>query len=254
MEYKNIFWRTNKTGMSSKWWRKDNCNNQCRQVDVHRDSSTWSASAPRRLVPIVHFIHTHTPHTHLTALFPGLPRCAGTRTVKTIWILLEQETVSGSGISWAVCKSAPRSGQITTPAPHHSVHFIHLNWNGMLVQTATGRMPFMSANQRCQQHTDPNHGKTFAGLHIFLIHNWRTAACTTGMPAPVFENTYFTFFQISRNSMQTFFFQMTFDESLVLNTSKWVHNFTLVLHLNFYHLSVKICFYCYSYPTFHDIE
>jgi len=29
--------------------------------------------------------------------------------------------VSGSGISWAICKSAPRSRQITTPAPHHLV-------------------------------------------------------------------------------------------------------------------------------------
>ena len=29
--------------------------------------------------------------------------------------------MSGSGISWAVCKSVPRSRQITTPAPHHSV-------------------------------------------------------------------------------------------------------------------------------------
>jgi len=28
--------------------------------------------------------------------------------------------VSGSGISWAVCKSAPRSRQITMPAPHYS--------------------------------------------------------------------------------------------------------------------------------------
>ena len=45
--------------------------------------------------------HTHT-HTRLTVLFPGLPR----------W-------VSGSGISWAIRKSAPRSRQMTTPAPHH---------------------------------------------------------------------------------------------------------------------------------------
>jgi len=29
--------------------------------------------------------------------------------------------VSGSGISWAMSKSAPRSRQITTPAPHHSI-------------------------------------------------------------------------------------------------------------------------------------
>jgi len=31
--------------------------------------------------------------------------------------------VSGSGISWAICKSAPRSRQITTLAPHHSVFY-----------------------------------------------------------------------------------------------------------------------------------
>ena len=66
--------------------------------------------------------HTHT-HTRLTTLFPGLPRWAGTRKVKPIWILLKQETVSGSGISWAICKSAPCSRQITTPAPHHSVFY-----------------------------------------------------------------------------------------------------------------------------------
>ena len=35
----------------------------------------------------------------------------------------QQQTVSGSGISWAMCKSAPRSRQITTPAPQHSVFY-----------------------------------------------------------------------------------------------------------------------------------
>jgi len=53
-----------------------------------------------------------------------------------MWILLKQETVSGSGVSWAICKSAPRCRLITTPAPHHSVF--------------TGRMPFLSPNQQCQ--------------------------------------------------------------------------------------------------------
>jgi len=53
-------------------------------------------------------------HTHLTA---------GTRKAKPIWILLKQETVSGSGISWAICKSAPRFRQITMPTPHHSVFY-----------------------------------------------------------------------------------------------------------------------------------
>ena len=42
--------------------------------------------------------------------------------------------MSGSGINWAICKSAPRSRQITAPAPHHSVF--------------AGRMPFLSPNQQ----------------------------------------------------------------------------------------------------------
>ena len=62
-----------------------------------------------------------TTHDRLAAICPELPAWASTRKVKVIWILLEQETVSGSGITWAICKSAPRSRQITTPAPHHSV-------------------------------------------------------------------------------------------------------------------------------------
>jgi len=61
--------------------------------------------------------NTHTP---FNGLFPGLPGRAGTRKVKPIWILVKQEAVSGSGISWAVCKSAPHSRLITMPAPHHS--------------------------------------------------------------------------------------------------------------------------------------
>ena len=60
-------------------------------------------------------------YTHLTALCPGLPRRAGTRKVKPIWILLKQGTVSGKGISLAICMFAPHSRQITTPAPHRSV-------------------------------------------------------------------------------------------------------------------------------------
>ena len=54
-------------------------------------------------------------------LFSGTTQVSRYQKGKTIWILLKQETVSGSGISWAVCKSAPRSRQITTPVPHHSV-------------------------------------------------------------------------------------------------------------------------------------
>ena len=74
------------------------------------------------------YTHTHK-HTRvracvrLTALFPGLTGWAGTRKVKPIWILLKQETVSDSGISWDICKSAPTSRQITMPALYHSVFY-----------------------------------------------------------------------------------------------------------------------------------
>ena len=66
------------------------------------------------------YLTTHT-HIRLTAPFPGLPGWAGTRKVKSIWILLKQETVSGGGISRAICKSARRSIQTTTPTAHQTI-------------------------------------------------------------------------------------------------------------------------------------
>jgi len=42
---------------------------------------------------------------------------------KTNLDFTEEETVSGSGISWAICKSAPCSKQTTMPAPHHSLFY-----------------------------------------------------------------------------------------------------------------------------------
>jgi len=80
--------------------------------------SMSSAILKHGIIKHITHAHTHT-HTRLTALCPGLPGWAGTRKVKPIWILLKQQTVSGSGISWTICKSAPHSRQITMPAPHH---------------------------------------------------------------------------------------------------------------------------------------
>ena len=88
----------------------------------------------------------HT-HTRLTALCPGLLGPAGTRKVKPIWILLKQETVSGSGISWAICKSAHRSRQITTPAPHHSC-FLQADALPAAQPTASKHHRLHSANTR----------------------------------------------------------------------------------------------------------
>ena len=44
-----------------------------------------------------------------------------TRKVKTNLDLLKQEIVSGNGICWAICMSAPHPIQTTTPTSHHSV-------------------------------------------------------------------------------------------------------------------------------------
>ena len=63
-----------------------------------------------------------TTHTHpFNGHFSGTTRVSRYQKGKPVWILRKQETVSGSGISWAACKSAPRFRQITTPAPHRSV-------------------------------------------------------------------------------------------------------------------------------------
>jgi len=55
--------------------------------------------------------HTRT-HTHLTALWPGLPGWAGTRKAKQIWIFLKQETVAPAG-PYASLHLAPCQHPIT---------------------------------------------------------------------------------------------------------------------------------------------
>ena len=62
-------------------------------------------------------------HTHpFKGPLSGTTRVSRYQKGKPIWILLKQETVSGSGISWYICKSAPCSRLITVLAPHHSVY------------------------------------------------------------------------------------------------------------------------------------
>ena len=61
-------------------------------------------------------------HTHpFNGPFSRTARVSRYQKGKTILILLKQETVSGIGFSWAICKSAPHSRQIAMPAPNHSV-------------------------------------------------------------------------------------------------------------------------------------
>ena len=61
-----------------------------------------------------------------------------------------------SGISWTTCKqSAPHSRQITTPTPHHSIF--------------TGRMLFLTPNQRCQIQGRGGPQRYHKTLHILFL-------------------------------------------------------------------------------------
>ena len=85
-----------------------------------RHSNKPSARPQLSIKPASQF---HVTTQSFNSPLSGTTRVRRYEKVKPIWILLKQETVSGSGISWAICKSAPRSRQITTPAPHHSVFY-----------------------------------------------------------------------------------------------------------------------------------
>ena len=85
-------------------------------------------------------IHTHTTVLLLIWNMSGTTRVSRyqkgkARKVKTNLDLLEQEIVSGSGICWAICKSAPHPRQ---PRQHPTTQF------------STGRMPFLPPNQQRQ--------------------------------------------------------------------------------------------------------
>jgi len=90
---------------------------------------------------------------------------------KPIWILLEQETMSGSGISWAICKSAPRSRQITMPVPHHCFF--------------TGRMPFLPPKQ--QRQSTEGYLYCLILTHKFTVHFGLQQHSVTTTTAPVFS-------------------------------------------------------------------
>ena len=90
---------------------------------------------------------THT-HTHTQPFYwhlSGTTRVSRyqkgiTRKVKASLDLLEQEIVSGSGICWAICKSAPHPRE---PRQHPTTQFF------------TGQMPFLTPNQQ-RQSTEGN--------------------------------------------------------------------------------------------------
>ena len=88
--------------------------------------------------------HTHT----FNGLFSRTTWVSWHQKGKPFWILLKQEMINGSGISWTICKSfAPHSRQITTLVPHHSFF--------------TGRMLFLMPNQQCQSTEGKDYTQTW---------------------------------------------------------------------------------------------
>jgi len=101
----------------------------------HWKALKWPLTAAQHLPPFIIIKHTHT-HNILrpSLILSGTTRVSWHQKGKTNLDLLQQETVSGSGISSAICKSAPSPRYITSPASHHSVF--------------TGRMSFLPPNQQ----------------------------------------------------------------------------------------------------------
>jgi len=109
------------------------------------------------------------------ALYLGIPGWVGTRKVKPIWILLKQETVSGSGISWAVCKSAPSSRQITMPAPHHSVFY---RPDALPATQPTASKHWRQLlNKRIYDDDDDDEYQEMAGYPRFQMAGWPRFTC-----------------------------------------------------------------------------
>jgi len=112
--------------------------------------------------------HAHTcTRTHTSVLWPtGLWDYPGELVPGPIWILLKQETVSGSGISWAICKSAPRLRQKTTPASHY--------WVLYSPAALPATQPAVSKHWRCHQSTNKQTDK-------FTVYNLQYCVKSRGL-------------------------------------------------------------------------
>ena len=105
------------------------------------EAQTWWGWKVRPYVGGLKWTYTHI---RLTALFPGLPRWAGTGKVKPIWILLKHQLGH-----MQVCTSLQTDNHASTPP-----------------LCFTGRMPFLPPKQQ-RQSTEGNKSG-----HIHRV-NWR---------------------------------------------------------------------------------
>ena len=89
-----------------------------RGVTVRRHRLTGARTAPPCRTASASTLTVSVPATHpFNGPFSVTPQVSRYQKHNTSLDFTEEETVSGSCINWAVCKSAPCSRQITTPAP-----------------------------------------------------------------------------------------------------------------------------------------
>jgi len=104
---------------------------------------------------------------------------------------MKQETVSGIGISLAICKFAPRSRQITTPGPHHSVFYrpdalpatqptASKHWSQIILLEMTyktGMLPSDLASIVCSRVCPPASNPVSNSPLVALTTSTATSAC-----------------------------------------------------------------------------
>jgi len=130
---------------------------------------------------------TLPPHTIILRLFWILSRTTRVSRYqegKTNLDLLEQEIVSGSGICWAICKSAPHPRQITMTMPtyHHSVLY--------RPDALPAAQPTVSKHWR--QHFSQGHSKTWM-LFVAGHWSWAESLASPLLQDPKFETTTYWF-------------------------------------------------------------
>jgi len=114
-------------------------------------------------------MHTHTHTTVLLLVWnmSGSTRVSRyhkgkTKKVKTNLDLLEQEIVSGSGICWAICKSAPHADNHAIIPP---------------LSFFTGRMPFLTPNQQRQSTEMHNFYARQRSYSTYMLWQFRLSVC-----------------------------------------------------------------------------
>jgi len=84
-------------------------------IPSHRHNHSWLGTQIRKIIHTLVYIHPFNDP------FPGLPRWTDKVNQSGFyWSKRQRAAVASAG---AICKSAPRSRQITMPAPHHSVFY-----------------------------------------------------------------------------------------------------------------------------------